>query len=147
MPLLVSAHLPYTCMSWIRIRICISPYGSVFGSDFYYTNPDPQILIRIRITGFRTYLSRIRIFPDRIWIFGRSGYGSGLRKKSDPDPEKYPDPTHCIKSCFLSYFSFCAFRCSRVTTFPPCTCRYLTHPLPLLQATTTKKSTALDISP
>ena len=30
----------------------------------------------------------IRIFPDRIWIFGLSG--SGLRKKADldPDPEK-----------------------------------------------------------
>ena len=35
-------------MSWIRIRICISPYVS--GSDFYYTYPDPQIRIRIRIT-------------------------------------------------------------------------------------------------
>ena len=30
--------------SWIRIRICISPYGSGAGSgsDFYYTNPDPH---------------------------------------------------------------------------------------------------------
>ena len=34
-------------MSWIRI--CISPYGS--GSDFYYTNPDPQIRIQIRVTS------------------------------------------------------------------------------------------------
>ena len=32
-------------MSWIRIRICISPYGSRY--DFYYTNPDPWIPIRI----------------------------------------------------------------------------------------------------
>ena len=32
-------------MSWIRIRICISPYGSRY--DFYYTNPDPWIGIRI----------------------------------------------------------------------------------------------------
>ena len=45
LPLLVSAQLPY--MSWIRILICISPYGS--RSEFYYTNPDPQIRIRIRI--------------------------------------------------------------------------------------------------
>ena len=34
-------------MSWIRIHI--SPYGSRY--DFSYTNPDPQIQIRIRITG------------------------------------------------------------------------------------------------
>ena len=51
LPLLVSAHLPY--MSWIRIRICISPYGS--GSDFYYTNPDPQIRIRIRNNDWYRY--------------------------------------------------------------------------------------------
>ena len=38
MPLLVSAHFSY--MSWIRIQICISPFGS--GSDFYETNPDPH---------------------------------------------------------------------------------------------------------
>ena len=49
LPLLVSAHLPY--MSWIRI--CISPYGS--GSDFYYTNPDPQIRIRITDVGSATF--------------------------------------------------------------------------------------------
>ena len=31
-------------LSWIEIRICISPYGSGSGSesDFYYTNPDPH---------------------------------------------------------------------------------------------------------
>ena len=45
-------------------------------------------------SNFRTFFSRIRIriFPDRIRIFGRSGSGSGLRKKADPDPEKNPDP-------------------------------------------------------
>ena len=49
-------------MSWIRIRICISPYGS--GSDFYYTNPDPQIRIRIRITvpwEEKKYFDTIRV--------------------------------------------------------------------------------------
>ena len=36
-------------MSWLRIRILISPYG--YESDFYYTNPDPRIQNRIRITA------------------------------------------------------------------------------------------------
>ena len=48
-------------MSWIRIRICISPYGS--GSDFYYTNPDPQI--RIRITGFETVINPLFDFSPK----------------------------------------------------------------------------------
>ena len=43
LPWHVSAHLLY--MSWIRIRIRSSPYGS--GSEFYNTNPDPRIQICI----------------------------------------------------------------------------------------------------
>ena len=41
--------------------------------------------------SFRTFFSRIwiRIFPDRIRIFGRSGSGSG-------SGEKNPDPKHCF---------------------------------------------------
>ena len=90
LPLLVSAHLPY--MSWIRIRICISPYGS--GSDFYYTNPDPQIRIRICITAGRNifkesgggiWLKRCR------WLYpGPQPGGCGCRWW--PDPRGGPPP-------------------------------------------------------
>ena len=33
-------------ISWIRIRICISPYGSGSGSKFYYKNPDPHYCLQ-----------------------------------------------------------------------------------------------------
>ena len=86
LPLLVSAHLPY--MSWIRI--CISPYGS--GSDFYYTNPDPQIRIRItagrnifKESGGGIWLKRCR------WLYpGPQPGGCGCRWW--PDPRGGPPP-------------------------------------------------------
>ena len=44
-------YVPYTGMSWIRIRICISPNGS----GYNYTNPDPRIWIRISGSSLAVY--------------------------------------------------------------------------------------------
>ena len=59
-------------MSWIRIRICISPYGS--GSDFYYTNPDPQIRIHKSGSG-----SAPRIISHTLSSLFRSNSGVSLK--------------------------------------------------------------------
>ena len=47
---------------FLSLHICpgsgfvgISPYGSGSGSDFYDTNPDPEILIRIRISKVNSF--------------------------------------------------------------------------------------------
>ena len=82
LPLLVSAHLPY--MSWIRIRICISPYGS--GSDLSgSTNPDPDPHHWLTVGNYRT--RRLRIYFD-------------ILKKIPPSPPP-ARPWHCISSIFL----------------------------------------------
>ena len=46
-------------MSWIRIRIRISPDESGSGFDFYHTNPDPRIRTQIRIAACKCIFSSL----------------------------------------------------------------------------------------
>ena len=60
-------------------------------------------------SSFRTFFSRIQIFPDRIRIFGRScDLDPDSETKVDPDPGKKPDTKvkHELNSCLLQEQGF-----------------------------------------
>ena len=67
------------------------------------------VLLVLTVFGIFSWIQiRIRIFPDRIRIFGRSG--SGIKNKSlIRIREKNPDPTHCYlgyRLCWLKINNF-----------------------------------------
>ena len=64
-------------MSWIRIWICISPYGSGSGADFYYSNPDPTIRIRITDSSFLSFLVILDVVDSPLLNFFLGALGGG----------------------------------------------------------------------
>ena len=83
-------------MFWIRFWSNLTKKDSVESAKYEIK----KCLLVLTVLG-RFLRIRILIFPDRIRIFGRSGFG--LRKKvRSGSGKKDPDPKHCLSVLIYS---------------------------------------------